>query len=266
MIDIRSHILDGSDCGPARFSESLEMCRSAINNGIRIVVATPFWKAGQEGPPLSFAGIDNKILRLIKETSGTLDIKSGFVFEFSTDLPRLVDLYGAKLALGSRDHLLVSLPKTSMPAEADAVWEGLAERRFSVVLTSLECSLALRRNPEALDHWVSLGVKLQVEAASLAGAYGREVQKFAMDCLHRFEGSAVVASTSRSVMSAGALMSAYRLLVNRFGERRALRFVRGTPSAILGEAEARTLQKPEARGSSFVGLLRSLQSIRTLLS
>ncbi|HEX8190678.1 MAG TPA: CpsB/CapC family capsule biosynthesis tyrosine phosphatase, partial [Pyrinomonadaceae bacterium] len=176
MIDIRAHIINGLGCGPARFSESLEMCRAAVAGGVREVVATPLWRAGQKQPPLPLAEFERKVSELTEQLGGALEIKTGFVFEFSTHLPGLVDLYGAGLALGGRDHLLISLPKTSVPAEAAGVWDGLARRGFSVVISSLECSLAFRRNLAVLDEWGAAGVKVQIDAAGVAGGYGREVQ------------------------------------------------------------------------------------------
>jgi tyrosine-protein phosphatase YwqE len=45
MIDIHCHILPGIDDGPATIQESVEMCRMAEKDGIRIIVATPHYSS-----------------------------------------------------------------------------------------------------------------------------------------------------------------------------------------------------------------------------
>src|SRR5215208_6604541 len=128
MIDLRCHILYGTPCGPDSFAESREMCRAAAEGGVRVVVATPLWGAESVEPPVAFDKMRLKIARLQDELGDVLTVKSGFVFEFSTSLPELIDKYGPRITLGANDHLLVSLPSTFPPAGANGVWKALAKR------------------------------------------------------------------------------------------------------------------------------------------
>ena len=41
MIDIHTHVLPTIDDGPTTMTESLEMCRIAVNDGIKKIIATP---------------------------------------------------------------------------------------------------------------------------------------------------------------------------------------------------------------------------------
>src|SRR5215208_3071452 len=132
MIDLRSHILSGTPCGPDSFAESVRMCRAAIEGGVRTLVASPRWEAGQAEPPLSFERCEQQISRLVSETGGALNIKLGFGLQFGARLPELTDKYGARLAVGGRRHLLVSMPSVVIPAETEEVWDGLHGRDFRV--------------------------------------------------------------------------------------------------------------------------------------
>lgn len=264
MIDIRSHILDGTACGPATFAESVEMCRAAAHDGVRKLVATPFWETGCEEPPLPFAEIDRKIANLSKEVGGAVVIKTGFVLEFGANLPGLLDRYRERLALGGKHHLLISLPKTHMPANASEVWLALAGRGFSVVISGPECSPVLRRNPAALSDWSRVGVKLQLDAASVAGAYGREVQKFALDCLRRYEGRVAVASNACGGRDT-TLSQARGELAECVGARGAHKVVNCTPLAMLGETDPHEAGKSKSGGHKLARLFRSLQPVRAIL-
>lgn len=258
MIDIRSHILDGTPCGPGSFAESLEMCRAAVADGVKTVVATPRWEAGRAEPPLAFDECLRKLKRLEGETRGVLSLKLGFALQFSQDLPALVSRYGAELALAGKRHLLISLPSVEVPSEAEAVWGALSRAGFSVVLSHPECNTVLRRDTARLARWVSEGLTVQIDAASISGTHGREVRRFALECLREFDGRVVVASNSRrSADQKSSLGNAKAELVGSVGARLALRLTRETPAALIDEGAVRG----EVRGSRPRGLASLFRSM-----
>lgn len=263
MIDLRCHVLDGTDCGPQSFSVSLEMCRAAVRGGVETIVATPRWKAGSAEPPVGFDEMGRKIERLRAETDGALAVKAGFVFEFSMALPDLVRRYGPRLALGGKRHLLVSLPKTRVPEEAELVWESLAADGYFVVLAHPECSPALRRDGARLARWASAGMKFQIDAASVAGAYGPEVQKFAARCLRQFGAQTVVASNARGGNDV-SLGEARAKLFGQVGRDLATKSLTETPGAILGEGVGPNAARRMA-ASRLTSLLRHAGAVKALL-
>ncbi|HEX8292760.1 MAG TPA: CpsB/CapC family capsule biosynthesis tyrosine phosphatase [Pyrinomonadaceae bacterium] len=264
MIDIRSHILDGTPCGPDSPADSLEMCRAAAADGVRTLVATPRWEAGRAEPPLPFDECSRKLRRLESETGGRLSLKLGFALQFSPDLPALVGRYGSELALAGKRHLLVSLPSVEVPPEAEGVWGALSRAGFSVVLSHPECNTVLRRDAARLARWVSEGLTLQVDAASVAGTHGREVRRFALECLRKYEGHAAVASNAR--WDGGprcSLGDAREELSAKVGARQARCFTKETPAALIGDAD----EHHGARGAAPRGLasvLRSFAPIKAL--
>lgn len=265
MIDLRSHILDGIPCGPDTFAESLEMCRAAIIDGVKTIVATPIWEAGRSEPPLSFNDCRRKLERLEAETRGALSFKLGFALRFSPELPNLVARYGSDLALAGRRHLLVSFPSVVIPSQAGEVWNSLARGGFSAVLAHPECNTLLRRNPDLLARWVSEGLTLQVDAASVLGTHGREVQRFALGLLRKHKGRALVASNARwGESQKNSLGGARKELSSKMGKRQARGFTKETPAALIADGGGRCTS---ARGSSPRGLttlLRSFGPIKAL--
>lgn len=234
MIDLRCHILDGTPCGPKSFGQSLEMCRAAASEGVTTIVATPRWEVGCAEPPLPYEECRRRLEHLRTEMRGTIALKLGFVFQFSADLPDLVRRHGSKLALAGKRHLLISIPSVEVPAEAESVWKSLARAGFSVVLAHPECNTVLRRDAGRLMRWVSEGITLQVDAASVVGAHGREVRRFAFDCLRKYKGSAIVASNMRHTMDRKGLLGNVReVLVDNMGGRQAENFMRDAPAALI---------------------------------
>lgn len=264
MIDLRCHILTGTACGPHSFTESVEMCRRAAQGGVRTLVATPYWKAGTVEPPLSFENITHQVGKLQKEFGGSLGIKSGFVFEFDSQLPELVDQHGARLTLDGKKYLLLSLPSMRLPTEIDSTLAAMMQRGFGILLAHPECSPALRRNPAILKSWAARGTKFQIDAASVAGVYGREVRKFALECLRRFEGSVVVASNMRNT-NPSSLIEARKEITKHLGELRTAKTVIETPAAILSENGSPVKADSKAQGR-IGSLLRSIKQLGALVS
>jgi protein-tyrosine phosphatase len=264
MIDLCSHILDETVCGPASFAESVEMCRAAVADGVRTIVATPCWAADSTEPPLSFADCRRKIERLQTELRGALSLRLGFVLPFSPQLPAIVERYGSQLALGGKRHLLVSLPALRVPDEAEDVWQSLGRQGFSIVVAHPECSAVLRRDPERIGRWVASGVTLQIDAASVSGAHGREVRGFAIDCLRQYEGRAVVASNAHGTNARQPLLGKAREeLIKQIGARPTIRFLRETPTAIISD-KAQPSKQQRAPSGLLSSLFRAIRPSKAL--
>jgi len=266
MIDLRCHILDGTECGPESFAASVAMGRTAIAEGVRTIVATPRWAAGRDEPPLPFADCRRKLARLETELGGALSMKLGFELQFSSQLPALVERYGSLLALAGKTHLLISLPSLHVPAKVEEVWQDLGRNGFAVIVAQPECSAVLRRDPARINGWVTSGVTLQLDAASVAGAHGRDVHRFAIDCLGQYEGHAVVASNARGTdAQRNSLGKARAELLNRMGARPTDRFMRETPKAIINDERA-PADRPGVFSGRLGSLFRSLRPRKALRS
>lgn len=235
MIDLRCHLIPGTGCGPQNFAESLEMCRTAASDGVSTIVATPLWDAAADEPPLSFFECREIIRELELKSGCTVSIRPGFVFRFHHNLPLIAERYGSTVALGGGRYLMVTLPPLNVPPNADEVWAALAGSGFTPIIARPECSMDLRRNTERLDRWVSSGIALQLDAASVVGIHGREIQRFALNCIQRYGAeTVVVASNSRDAgRTRSPLGECFKELVRKVGGIRAKRLVQHTPSLIL---------------------------------
>jgi protein-tyrosine phosphatase len=265
MIDLRGHILDGTPCGPTSFAESLEICRSAAESGVRTIVATPHWEAGSIEPPLPFGECHCKLERLEAEMRGAISFRLGFAFQFSEDLPSLVERYGSNLALGGKRHLLVSLPAVEIPNSVEKTWMKLASVGFSIVLAHPECNAVLRRDTPRLARWVSEGITLQIDGASVTGAHGREVKRFAIECLRRHGSHSVVASNTRPGGDRkNGLAHARKVLISALGTSRTRLIINETPSALISDGGwHNNARRPSSRG--LASLFRSIGPLKALM-
>ena len=264
MIDLHCHVLDETECGPQSFAESVEICRQAAKDGVRTIVATPLWNKQADEPPLSFTNCQRKLDRLQHETRGALSLKLGFLMQFRVDLARLLERYGSSLTLGRGRYVLVLLPSLQTPPETEAVWRDVAQCGFSTLLARPECSPALRGNQARLQRWIDTdGVMLQIDAASITGAHGREVQRFALQCIQEYPESVIIASGVRRAGALGSSLSdAHKEITKRTGPRRASLLVSETPSMIVRNADNEQPRSSSESRPSRTALISLLHSAR----
>lgn len=265
MIDLSCYLLDGMDYGPNSFAESLEMCRQAVADGVHTVVATPRWQVEADEPPLSFVRCQQKLEHLHSEMRGALSLKLGFVMRWSPSLLTLVKQYNSRLTLGGGHYILISLPSLSTPANTEEVLNELLGRKLNAIISRPECSPAIRHDRPRLAGWIAGGMVLQIDAASVTGVYGREVRRFAIECIQEFPNSVVVASNKHDVVSLRrpSLLTVRQELVKKIGLRRTRLIMTETPAAIL-EANEQQAATARASRSSLAAFLRPLKLRNTL--
>jgi protein-tyrosine phosphatase len=264
MIDLHCHLLDETPHGAESFEASLEICRQASADDVRTIVATLRWAAHLSEPPLAFDECQQKLERLNEAMRGAVALRSGFLMEFRSDLPALLDRYGSSITLGGGRYVFVSLPSLHVPLDVDEVWNKVSEKGFSILLARAECSPVLRRDFVRLERWIESGLMLQLDAASITGQHGHEIQHFALQCVKKYEGSVVVASSVGSTRHT-PLAQARELLLKKNPSRRVRRLFYETPAMMIsddrnasGDEDARAFRRPR------ISRLRALRSHRAL--
>lgn len=244
------------------------MCRQAVADGVRTIVATPRWEAQADEPPLSLADCEQKLEDLRREMQGALSLKLGFLIRFRADLDRLLKRYGVALTLGGGRYVLVSLPSLHTPEETDEVWDAVKRMGFAVIVARPECSPVLRRSSQRLGQWVEGGIKLQLDAASITGAYGREVQQFALQCVRAYQGHVVVASSARDGQTRRASLALAReALVRKFGAHCARQLLSETPEAIIrSETDLPHSGQSGLQKTRLLSRMRALRPQKTVLN
>ena len=183
MIDIHTHILPGIDDGAQSWEETLQLCRTAANVGISHVVATPhfipgaYTKGVKEGPQL---------LNVLQEKLTTeeilLEVFLAAEIEPFPELPQWL-AEGHLPLLPSGKHVLIEAPIYSAPSWTEDLLADILAMGLTPIIAHPERSpLASTSIPENL---VKEGGEIQMDAGSLLGLWGKEVQKSAWNMIHK---------------------------------------------------------------------------------
>src|SRR3990167_2252798 len=236
MIDIHTHILPTIDDGPTTMTESLEMCRIAVNDGIKKMIATPHVQNGMYDLDA------NKVLekirmlnQLLKQENLDLVIFPGAEVHLND---RLLDtdflMERSILTINEgRKYILLEFPFQWVPSETEQIIFKLKSMGFTPILPHLERNYRVQRNPYMVVRFAEMGAILQVTAQSIVGDFDAAPLKCVLWMLKN-NLVHVIASDAHSPIARPPILSkAVKVVSEMLGEEAAKKMVLERPKMIL---------------------------------
>jgi protein-tyrosine phosphatase len=236
--ELHFHLLPGIDDGPSSIEQSVELAAAAAAEGTRTIVTTPHvhpqWVTDVSSLPERVRELNDRLaarrIRIDVRCGGELDQQM---------VPRLSQRELGTIAHGppGRQWLLLEAPLGGIDRSYTAAADELRQRGFAVVVAHPE--RALRWSDagwETLEHELSAGSVVQINAWSVAGLYGEMVRATAMWLL-RTAPRAVIASDAHG----GPRMPALRLALDALEAARVPdphRLIDAVPRALLEQGLA----------------------------
>lgn len=234
MIDLHCHILPGLDDGPSSVEEALEMCRIAVEDGIRTIVATPhmlngMFQVDRQAVLESVQGLS----RNLRKEAIPLQILAGADVHLDQSVPACLARGELVTVADLGRHLLLELPQDIVP-------EGAAELLFQIqlkgvtpIITHPERNVAIQQNPSILHDLIRAGSLTQITAGSLTGDFGSRARR----CSLRLLTSGTVHLVSTDAHNTGRrpprLSEARKVVEEEAGREEAERVFQERPARIL---------------------------------
>ncbi|WP_444684993.1 tyrosine-protein phosphatase [Alkalicoccus luteus] len=183
MIDIHSHLLPGLDDGAQTEADTLELAKAAVAEGITHVIATPHHKNGvYENEALLIEGAVEQTNELLRHHEIPLTVLPGQEVRLYGEL--LEDWRAGKLlTLNRSDYMLVEFPSNSIPRFATQLFYDMQLEGITPVIAHPERNKVLIEKPSLLYRYVQHGALSQLTAGSLAGKFGKKLQRFSLELL-----------------------------------------------------------------------------------
>ena len=227
MIDLHCHILPGVDDGPQSFEEAVAMAKIAVEDGVTIVAATPHilpnsYQATELADILT--QLNNRLLDL------NIPLKLFMGAEVSFQMPPSM-LKG--YTINNTSYVLIEFPHSHLPADAGQIIFNLQVNGFLPIIAHPERNPSVIKDPSSILNLLGEGVYLQLTAASVAGKFGKSVQKCAVKllesgCVHLLGTDAHSPIGRRPILSQG-LKAASKVI----GAEKALKLVTVNPEAVI---------------------------------
>lgn len=185
MVDIHAHILPLVDDGPSSIEEALDLARQAVEEGITDLIATPHHRH----PRFDTSGLDVKqsvcqLNAFLQQQGIPLQVHPGQEVRISGELHENLRAGSTHTLAGSR-YVLVEFPSSAVPSYASQSFGHLLSAGYVPVIAHPERNRAILENPDILFEFVSNGAISQLTCASVAGKYGKDVQRFSIALLEK---------------------------------------------------------------------------------
>lgn len=187
MLDFHNHMIPGVDDGSASIEESLAALRKMAEQGITHVITTPHFRASALNRPDEFAERMNeideaweKLQSAVSESMLPLRLDRGV--ELALDEPNVAPT-DERLRLAGSRFMLVEFPYFTIPPNSAQALAQLRAAGITPIVAHPERYENLEKDLESLFLWKQSGAFLQLNAGSIAGAYGKGVERKAWRCL-----------------------------------------------------------------------------------
>lgn len=239
MIDFHSHLVPGVDDGAADVEQARAALAELRAQGVHTAITTPHLRGALTAHPEQLRARLDQVEASWKEMRGiaaaeepALRLELGAEVMLDSDTP---DLSDPRTRLAGTPFALVEFPRMLVPANAEQTLSYLLGRGWTPVVAHPERYPNLHEELRDAAEWRRMGVRLQVNAGSLLGRFGREAQGRAWRLLRL--GLADYLASDYHARGRVALAGARDMLQSRGGEEQAAllletnaaRLLRGEP-------------------------------------
>ena len=234
MIDFHCHILPGLDDGPRSWDEALEMARIGESDGISEIVCTPHIKKGYATPSLRDISERAKELQFRAKESG-ISVKFHAAAEVAIEhnLSDLVEQGEIATIGGPAQYLLLELPWEGIPPYTETVISDLLSMGITPVIAHLERYHQVITDPGVAGKLIGMGALAQVNAGSIMGMFGTDVQKTSHILLTHLMAHVIGSDAHSSGKRCPQMKEARDVIGGMLGEEAAVRVTELNASEIL---------------------------------
>jgi len=230
MIDIHSHVVWGLDDGASSVEDSLIMLRTAAEDGITDIVATPHSNAQYRFQP---GLLQHRMEELAALSEGKPVIHPGCEFQVTIDnLGPLLDT-PSSYTINAGPYLLLEFPDFHIGRHIESILRQLLNAGIVPIVAHPERNPLLLRDLDRLESWIELGCLAQVTALSITGGFGGPPRSAALRLLDRGLVHVVATDAHDPQHRTTRLSAAYNSVRIRLGEDAADLLFTDNPQGIV---------------------------------
>lgn len=181
MIDFHNHVLPGLDDGPENWEQSLNMLRSAADQGTTDVVNTVHYQHPQmDGKDISNTKTMDLFCKLQERLENEdIDINLHLGAEVFY-MPNLLSLVDHPLCtLGHGKYMLVEFPFHVLPKGYDKVLFELVMAGVTPIIAHPERHSQVHEDFTIISRFIQSGYLMQIDAGSILGNFGSAAERAA---------------------------------------------------------------------------------------
>lgn len=260
MHDIHSHVLFDIDDGAKQLDMSIELLRSAAEDGTRRIVATPhirdeLWPNRRPGIVARLEEVRAEVRRQRLD----IEVVLGAELYFSSELFAGVRSGEFPTYADRRRYVLFELSRNFVARQVQDTVFRLQGAGIVPVLAHPERNQRLMAQPELVAELVGQGTVMQLTAMSITGRFGRSAKKAADELLRRGLAHVVASDAHRPDKRPALLGEARASIARDYGEARAQTLFVDNPRRIIDGEEVDVAAPAPPRRRGLAGWLARLR-------
>jgi len=217
--DIHCHCLPGLDDGPGTMDEALALCHRLVAEGIATVVATPHQLGRFDGcnDATSVRDVTSQLNAQLQRAGIRLTVLPGGDVRVDERICRLLQADRVLTLADAGKYILLELPYQIFIDVAPLLSE-LAALAVKAIISHPERHSALLRQPKLILRWLDIGAYFQIDAGSLLGDSGSEIERAAWRFLSSGWAAFVATDAHDTNARRPRIRAAFKHIRNRLGE------------------------------------------------
>ncbi|AMQ07895.1 tyrosine-protein phosphatase [Sporosarcina psychrophila] len=183
MIDMHSHFLFGVDDGPKTIEDTMRIVEKAAEEGITDMISTSHaFSPHFHVPRNEIEGQIGLLEDIVRAAGVPVTLHTGQEVRLCADIIEKLAMKEV-LTLANSRYLLLELPTQSVPAYTVTIIQSLLGEGIIPIIAHPERNRAIAEKPERLERLVRHGALAQITAGSVAGHFGKNVQKLSLQLI-----------------------------------------------------------------------------------
>lgn len=176
-IDIHSHILPQLDDGSKNMDQTLEMLKTAYEEGIKTIITTPHYHEGRSVKSMeTVEACLQSVRETIREILPQMNLFLGCEIYYSHDCVKLLNDKKIPTMADSRYVLVEFSPRVEYRYQKNAIQELLLEG-YCPIIAHIERYEQVAKDIDIIKEYIDMGAYIQANAMSVLGGSGRSYKR-----------------------------------------------------------------------------------------
>ncbi|WP_419955137.1 tyrosine-protein phosphatase [Neobacillus niacini] len=236
MIDLHCHILPGVDDGAQSLSDSLNMARKALEQGIHIIVATPHHLNNSfENPKRQILDRVEELNQILQKESIDVKILPGQEIRVHGELIEGYTM-GEILTVNHTPYVLVEFPSNHVPRYTEKLFYDLQMNGLIPVIVHPERNREIMERSELLYQLVKKGALTQITASSVTGDFGKKIKNFTLQLIEANLTHFIASDAHNLINRTFRMREAFGVIQQKYGNELVYYFEENAHLLIEGKA------------------------------
>ena len=183
--DIHSHLLPGLDDGVKSFEEAVEILWSFVDMGYKKVITTPhIMQDYYKNDPETIKKKYKELAGLVKDNNIPIEVEVAAEYYFDESFCQMIENGSEVLTFGNK-FLLFETNFFTAPLNLNEFIFSATVKGFKLVLAHPERYQYFLQDMVMAEDLINRGIFFQININSLAGHYGKPIQKLAHKLIDR---------------------------------------------------------------------------------